>query len=250
MSKERGKRIKAIRKKIGDNQKEFGVRLGGLGTSTVSGYETGDVEPKCNALQKIAELGGVTLDWLITGKEPDLPEEQAAPHPLFSSDADNYLGLPSSEACRFEPILYKNDEFYRSIVDIQRQLVELLYSFQLGQINTENTNRLKPQIDSARKVLAELESGLKKLRAKSFKYAEEAEKFAEHSQERAQFIWKRGCKDAGMPGVFDQDAYSVIEHYKQKRLSDAELYENAVRWAKDKLSLIKKVDKRNGNPGS
>lgn len=50
------------------NQGEFGEILG-IKRSAVSKYENGESSPDPESLAKIAELGEVTIDWLVTGKE-------------------------------------------------------------------------------------------------------------------------------------------------------------------------------------
>ncbi len=67
--KELGQRIHEIRKKLGLNQSEFGARIGGFQKNAVSSYEIGDSSPKPETLVKIAELGDITLDWLLTGND-------------------------------------------------------------------------------------------------------------------------------------------------------------------------------------
>ena len=64
-----GERIKAVRLRLGLNQEDLGEKLGGLAISTISGYESGDRPPRADTLAGIARLGGVSLDWLITGQE-------------------------------------------------------------------------------------------------------------------------------------------------------------------------------------
>ncbi|MDH5525442.1 MAG: helix-turn-helix domain-containing protein [Desulfobulbaceae bacterium] len=66
---ERGARIQAVRKNLGLNQEQFGKKLGGIAKSTISGYESGDTDPKPETLAQIAKLGNASLDWLITGDE-------------------------------------------------------------------------------------------------------------------------------------------------------------------------------------
>lgn len=65
----RGKRIRGIRKRLGLNQEQLGEKLGGVTKGSVSGYESGDTNPTPEALIELARLGGVSLDWLLTGKE-------------------------------------------------------------------------------------------------------------------------------------------------------------------------------------
>ena len=62
-------RIREIRKKSGLNQTDFGRRLGGVPQAVVSKYERGSVKPPMEFLIAVADLGKVSLDWLIRGKK-------------------------------------------------------------------------------------------------------------------------------------------------------------------------------------
>lgn len=64
----RGERIRTVRLGLNLNQKDFGEKLC-LKTSTISGYESGESDPKPETLAQIAMLGHVSLDYLITGRE-------------------------------------------------------------------------------------------------------------------------------------------------------------------------------------
>jgi transcriptional regulator with XRE-family HTH domain len=64
-----GIRIKKIRREKGLTQDFFGQMIGVKGPA-ISKYEKGDQEPGILALVKIAELGNVSLDYLITGSGP------------------------------------------------------------------------------------------------------------------------------------------------------------------------------------
>ena len=66
-----GRRVRQIRKRLGRSQKQFGQDLGGLSISSISGYEAGDAYPGPEALAKIARMGKVSLDWLVTGEEAE-----------------------------------------------------------------------------------------------------------------------------------------------------------------------------------
>ncbi|MDD2319134.1 MAG: helix-turn-helix transcriptional regulator [Geobacteraceae bacterium] len=61
-----GARIRKIRNSLGHNQTEFG-RLVNVSNASVSAYENGDAYPTIGALIKIAQLGNVTIEWLIMG---------------------------------------------------------------------------------------------------------------------------------------------------------------------------------------
>ena len=64
--KEIGRRIKGIRMNKGMTLEEFG-KLFGASKSSVLGWERGDNIPNPERLKKIAEIGGVDLDFLLNG---------------------------------------------------------------------------------------------------------------------------------------------------------------------------------------
>ena len=63
-----GKRIRDIRLSKGLTQAELGGLLG-LSDKSVSSYEKGNSDLSTFVAAKIAEIGGRSIDWLITGKE-------------------------------------------------------------------------------------------------------------------------------------------------------------------------------------
>jgi len=60
--------IKKIREKLGLTQSEFASQLGVSSQTAVSYWESGRTEPDAEMVSKIADLGQVTLDWLIRGE--------------------------------------------------------------------------------------------------------------------------------------------------------------------------------------
>lgn len=62
-------RIVNLRKKMGISQAELGSLLGMKSKAAVSNWEVGLSVPDHQTLVKLSELGKVTLDWLLTGKE-------------------------------------------------------------------------------------------------------------------------------------------------------------------------------------
>ncbi|MFK5926437.1 MAG: helix-turn-helix transcriptional regulator [Desulfuromusa sp.] len=68
--KEIGERVRQIRKGINLNQEAFGVLIG-VKSSTVSKYENGESDAGAITFNAIAKLGDKSLDWLITGKDPE-----------------------------------------------------------------------------------------------------------------------------------------------------------------------------------
>lgn len=63
-----GARIRQIRKGAKLTQTELGELLG-VGTTAVSDYENENTSPSPLSLVKISEIGNVSLDWLITGRD-------------------------------------------------------------------------------------------------------------------------------------------------------------------------------------
>ena len=65
----RGKRVRDIRNRLGLSQEQLGKKLGGITKGSISGYESGDVNPTPEAIIELARIGDVSLDWLLTGHE-------------------------------------------------------------------------------------------------------------------------------------------------------------------------------------
>lgn len=68
-----GARIARIRDKtLKLNQTDFATLMGVSGASTISNWENDIREPGISYLVKVAELGEVSLDWLLTGEHKDV----------------------------------------------------------------------------------------------------------------------------------------------------------------------------------
>ena len=59
-------RIKELRKSVGWTQRELATRMN-VSQQTIGSWEVGRAEPNTEALKKLAELFGVTVDYLING---------------------------------------------------------------------------------------------------------------------------------------------------------------------------------------
>ncbi len=64
-----GRRIKNIRASLGYSQKDFADRFGYNNNVVVSAWEGDKSEPPLKVIKELARLGGVTLDWLLTGED-------------------------------------------------------------------------------------------------------------------------------------------------------------------------------------
>ena len=67
--KEVGKRIAKLRELLGYNQEQYSQKIN-ISRSALSKIEIGDRSPSIDLLIEIAELSGVTLDYLILGRTP------------------------------------------------------------------------------------------------------------------------------------------------------------------------------------
>lgn len=65
-----GERIKVIRNRLGENQTQFGERFSPpVSKGGISRWENGDTKPTAERLKKIAEFGGVSVEYLINGSQ-------------------------------------------------------------------------------------------------------------------------------------------------------------------------------------
>jgi transcriptional regulator with XRE-family HTH domain len=69
-------RIVAVRHRLGLSQRAFAARAG-IARNAVLRYEGGHGRPRADTLERIARLGGVSVDWLLRGdrRPPEGPRE-------------------------------------------------------------------------------------------------------------------------------------------------------------------------------
>ena len=65
-------KILYCRKRLGLSQEALAERIG-VSRQAVSKWETGDAEPEISKLRTLAQVFGVTTDWLLSDAEPDEP---------------------------------------------------------------------------------------------------------------------------------------------------------------------------------
>jgi len=65
-----GKRIRQAREAVGMTQIQLGSRVG-VSDAAITQYEGGRNLPRLRRLEAIAEVLGVTTEWLLTGGEPE-----------------------------------------------------------------------------------------------------------------------------------------------------------------------------------
>jgi transcriptional regulator with XRE-family HTH domain len=114
-NKEIGRRIKEVRKGLGITQGELGQALG-VAKAAVSKYEAGDLKRgvPVSALQKIAEMGNVPLDYLTAGDSTNSPPTSQSPPP------------ESDRGCRPLPCAVESDIDSRPLKLLTRQEEEVI----------------------------------------------------------------------------------------------------------------------------
>jgi transcriptional regulator with XRE-family HTH domain len=68
-----GQRLRAVRKKTGYSQREFG-QMFGVSQNTISLYEKGRNRAPADFFLGVAQLGGQTIEWLLRGQEDHTSE--------------------------------------------------------------------------------------------------------------------------------------------------------------------------------
>ncbi len=113
-----GERIAALRRRAGISQKELADRLG-VSASAIGMYEQGRREPSADRLVEMAELFGVSTDYLLTGQTEDARDARAA-SALLEAAADRFAG---------QLLLQRPDG---SVQPMSREDLSVLFSALLG----------------------------------------------------------------------------------------------------------------------
>lgn len=151
--KEIGARIRRIRDEKGLTQEEFGKLIGVQGAA-VSKYEKGDIDPGTAGIVRIAETGGVAIDWLITGKGPPpspakMTDEDILVLALTSKPAADKYREKVKEEVREELGRYEQDRRQVRLSDEERKLVEN-YRVASGKIRKAAYNMLEDDAQESR----------------------------------------------------------------------------------------------------
>lgn len=201
-SKERGARIRAIRKKLGLNQTEFGKLLdcegaAGKTKGTISGYETGSINPSLDLLTQMAKIGECSFEEIATGKQPQKTVEIGTASPAGNRDvASDILGALKSLPLRQRYEMIEKVVFEDSLLpkeQVERKLYELL-----------GPPWPKDEIEK---------QGLPK------------------TESRARFIWMAACEEAGLSEpVFSGDYAETLQMFRTGDIDDLELFLVAKEW--------------------
>ena len=94
----------------GETQAKVGERMF-TEQGTISKYVTGKQLPPLDKVYQIASLYGVSVDWLLTGKEDTPPENVNLPPPEILELAEDIYRLP----VEFQKIIIGNVEDYKAL---------------------------------------------------------------------------------------------------------------------------------------
>lgn len=95
-----GDRIKELRKKHRYTQKEIGVMCG-VSDISVYNWEKNRVEPNVDTLCRLADIFGVSVDYLL-GRTVNVEVKNEAPPALAEGEAEVSFSFPSGDAAAFD----------------------------------------------------------------------------------------------------------------------------------------------------
>lgn len=90
--------------------KEYVVSCG-IPSSTISNWKNRDSSPKVSDIVKIAEYKNVSVEWLITGKEPVTPPAPDLPPAEVLALANDICRLPTE----YRDIILQNVEAFKKL---------------------------------------------------------------------------------------------------------------------------------------
>lgn len=99
-------RLIEAREKKGYNRKQFAEMLG-IPYRTITNYENGSREPGCVYLSNVADICGVTVDWLLGLTDKTEPPRSVRIDPVFDVLKGNYENL--NEEGRMKLVEYSDD---------------------------------------------------------------------------------------------------------------------------------------------
>ena len=165
-AKEIGQRIRTIRRRLKMNQTEFGQHLG-VNTTTMSGYEKGYVKAmQPEKLRTIAELGGITLDELITGQE--IPDQSPQTKKNHSDQID------------MVKMVTMTMEVLESITIFPAALAANIRAFHAAYKTECEMNDLMGEMKKMQEQMVELKMLLHELTVKDGQKAKKRESYANH----------------------------------------------------------------------
>lgn len=95
-----GERIALIAERLGGE--EVLSERTGISLSQIYRYQRGANQPKADAIQKIAEVGSVSVDWLILGRSDQATNESTQERLLLTGDFENKTKVLSEASAKWQ----------------------------------------------------------------------------------------------------------------------------------------------------
>lgn len=92
-----GHRVRRVRERLGWERTELADRLG-VHPGSIARWETGGSVPHLYHLDRIAEWGDVSTEWLLNGEEPSADGDQEASAPEVEREAEDVFASLDSVA--------------------------------------------------------------------------------------------------------------------------------------------------------
>ena len=108
----------------------------GLTTATISNWKAGRYTPKQDKLQKIADYFGVTIEFLMTGKDVDLSNEKANLSPKAQKDINKILS-DTEQMLRQEGLMFDGNPASQEAID------SILSAMRIGMEMAKEKNKEK-----------------------------------------------------------------------------------------------------------
>lgn len=136
-----GEKIKKIRKGLGYTQEEFANMLEVDSNSAVSNWELDKRNPDYKTLVKIAYVGRVSLDWLLTGeKKPDIVSDVKESFPVTLEEVITLLKDQTALLKKENALLKQELKKYKTKIMQVKKDCEMKEDCLLRKMKFENDN--------------------------------------------------------------------------------------------------------------
>jgi transcriptional regulator with XRE-family HTH domain len=122
-----GDRIKRIREKKGLKQQYVNSKMNMTSHSTLSTWETGKVKPDAEKLVELAEILGVSAQYLLTGKELTKEEKQ------FLDEVEHSRTVDLDSILNRYTVTYKNKPINKKELDALFHFINVVQALDLDK---------------------------------------------------------------------------------------------------------------------
>ncbi|WP_206921877.1 helix-turn-helix domain-containing protein [Alicyclobacillus suci] len=116
-----GARLRELRTKSSLTQEELGKKFQ-ISPSTIGMYERDEREPSLDLLQRLAAFFGVTIDYLVSGKEPHIDPDLGLDISDLSPEEIEFLNELKEEVA-FKDFLKDPEEKKRELIETVKMLM-------------------------------------------------------------------------------------------------------------------------------